>query len=93
MKAAAHIQLVPIGNSDSMREIDRAIDLIKSTPLEVEVGAFGTAVEGDLSTIEALVSDLLQMSFGNEFLLNVQYHVGETRLSNYEKVSKHRMPK
>lgn len=93
MKAAAHIQLIPIGNSESMHEIDRAIERIKSAPIEVEVGAFGTSVEGDLSTIEALVSDLLHMSHGNEFLLNVQYHLGETRLSNYEKVSKHRMLK
>lgn len=93
MKAAAHIQLIPIGNSALMNEIDRAIDLIKSTALEVEVGAFGTSVEGDLSTIEALISQLLRMSFGNEFLLNVQYHAGETRLSNYDKVSKHRIPK
>lgn len=74
-----------------METIDRAIHLIKSTSLQVEVGPFGTAVEGPLREIESLISQLLRFEHqSQEFLLNVQFHVGDSRLSNEEKTKKHK---
>lgn len=75
-----------------MAQIDRAIAVIKETNLSVEVGPFGTAVEGNLDDIKELVATLLDLfSEENETLLNLQFHTGKARLSNLEKVEKHRL--
>jgi uncharacterized protein YqgV (UPF0045/DUF77 family) len=73
-----------------MAAVDSAIALIQSSGLTYEVGPFGTSVEGPKSEIQKLIDDLLAVTACEEFLLNVQYHIGENRLTNEEKVSKFR---
>jgi uncharacterized protein YqgV (UPF0045/DUF77 family) len=73
-----------------MHSIDQAIALIKSySALAVEVGAFGTSVEGPKAEVIDLVTALMDLNEA-EFLINVQFHIGTHRLSNQEKVAKHR---
>ena len=75
-----------------MAQIDRAIAVLKESNLSVEVGPFGTAVEGEWTDIQDAVSRLVELfSEENETLLNLQYHFGDRRLSNAEKVEKHRL--
>lgn len=90
MKASINLQFVPLINGDRMGAIDRAIAVIKDSGLYCLVGPFGTAVEGSLEELESLVGMLLR-SPGNstEFLLYVQWHVGESALSIHEKIDKH----
>ena len=88
---SAQIQVVPLRHEDPMGTIDQAIAIIKSTNLNVEVGPFGTAVEGALNEIEDLISKLLRMpELQSEALINVQFHLGEDKLTNEQKTSKHR---
>jgi hypothetical protein len=47
-------------------------------------------VEGEASSIQELVHNLLKSTISKEFLLNVQYHVGTDKLSNADKVAKFR---
>jgi uncharacterized protein YqgV (UPF0045/DUF77 family) len=73
-----------------MVEVDAAIALIQDSGLSYEVGPFGTSVEGPKTAVQKLIDDLLSFTTCEEFLLNVQYHVGDDRLSNAEKVAKFR---
>lgn len=73
-----------------MAEVDAAIVHIQDSGLSYEVGPFGTSVEGPKIAVQNLIDDLLSLTTCKEFLINVQYHVGDDRLSNAEKVSKFR---
>ena len=90
MNISVHIQFIPLHSIQPMAAVDSAIALIQSSGLFYEVGPFGTSVEGPKSEIQNLIDDLLSMTVCKEFLLNVQYHTGENRLSNEEKVAKFR---
>tara|TARA_B100000497_G_scaffold118992_1_gene145848 strand:- start:1412 stop:1684 length:273 start_codon:yes stop_codon:yes gene_type:complete len=90
MSISAHVQFVPLQSREPLSIIDKAINCFKHSGLEYEVGAFGTSIEGERSAIQKLVQQLLSFDFCDEFLLNVQYHVGNNRLLNLEKVSKFR---
>ncbi|NCF54258.1 MAG: hypothetical protein GWP31_06300 [Bacteroidetes bacterium] len=87
---SANIQYIPLHTEDPMKAVDEAIALIQSAGISFEVGAFGTSVEGEASSIQELVHNLLKSTISKEFLLNVQYHVGTDKLSNADKVAKFR---
>lgn len=56
MKALAEIQVVPLGVGVSVRkEVMRAHELIRQSGLGVQLHAYGTNVEGELSTILATI--------------------------------------
>ena len=56
MKALAEIQVIPIGVGVSVRkEVKRAHEIIEASGLTVQLHAYGTNVEGDLSTILATI--------------------------------------
>lgn len=57
MRAAAELQVVPIGNGVSVRrEIARVVTLLKTYNLVVEPHASGTNFEGELADILAAVA-------------------------------------
>lgn len=87
---AANIQFIPLSDSNPMARVDEAISLIQSSGLAYEVGPFGTSVEGPIDRVNALILALQKLDNTQEFLLNVQYHVGDKRLSNSDKVAKFR---
>ena len=90
MNISAQIQFIPLHSTKPMAEVDAAIVLIQDSGLSYEVGPFGTSVEGPKTAVQNLIDDLLSLTTCKEFLINVQYHVGDDRLSNTEKVSKFR---
>ena len=90
MNISAQIQFIPLNATEPMRQVDAAIEIIQGSGLTYEVGPFGTSVEGPKATVQKLIDDLLSVTNCEEYLLNVQYHIGENRLSNEEKVAKFR---
>ena len=90
MTLSAYVQFIPLKSKEPLAIIDRAIECIKNSGLEHEVGPFGTSIEGDYSAVQKLIEELLSPSFCEEFLVNIQYHLGDSRLSNSEKISKFR---
>jgi len=90
MSLSAYVQFIPLKSKEPMSIIDIAIECIKNSGLEYEVGPFGTSVEGENSAVQKLIKELLSQRICEEFLVNVQYHVVASRLSNAEKVSKFR---
>lgn len=90
MNISAQIQFIPLLSTEPMAVVDTAIALIQNSGLTYEVGPFGTSVEGPQTAIQKLIDDLLSLTNCKEFLLNVQFHVGDDRLSNEEKVAKFR---
>ena len=90
MMISAQIQFIPLLATNPMAQVDIAIELIQNSGLAYEVGPFGTSVEGPKIQVQSLIDQLLSLNTCEEFLLNVQYHIGENRLSNEEKVAKFR---
>ena len=90
MMISAQIQFIPLHSTEPMVQVDAAIALIQDSGLSYEVGPFGTSVEGPKTAVQNLIDNLLTLTTCDEFLLNVQYHIGENRLSNEEKVAKFR---
>ena len=90
MMISAQIQFIPLLATEPMAQVDTAIELIENSGLTYEVGPFGTSVEGPEIQVQSLIDQLLSLNTCEEFLLNVQYHIGENRLSNEEKVAKFR---
>ena len=90
MTISAQIQFIPLHNDSPMDRVDEAIAIIQASGVRYSVGAFGTSVEGEQGAINELVLELQNLKTTSEFLLNVQYHLGENRLSNDEKVAKFR---
>ena len=90
MTISAQIQFIPLHNDSPMDRVDEAIAIIQASGLHCSVGPFGTSVEGEQGAINELVLALQNLKTTPEFLLNVQYHLGENRLSNDEKVAKFR---
>lgn len=59
MKATAEIQVIPIGVGVSVRkEVKRAHQIIEESGLTVTLHAYGTNVEGELSTIFDVVQQV-----------------------------------
>jgi uncharacterized protein YqgV (UPF0045/DUF77 family) len=90
MNISAQIQFIPLHATEPMAQVDTAIELIENSGLTYEVGPFGTSVEGPKIQVQSLIDQLLSLNTCEEFLLNVQYHIGENRLSNEEMVAKFR---
>lgn len=90
MSISANVQFIPLKSKEPMSIIDIAIECIKNSGLEYEVGPFGTSLEGENCAVQEVIKELLSQRICEEFLVNVQYHVGDSRLSNAEKVSKFR---
>jgi uncharacterized protein (TIGR00106 family) len=77
VKATAEIQVIPIGVGVSVRnEVKRAHEIIRSSGLEVQLHAYGTNVEGELSKILDTVK-LLHETLHSE---------GAVRLSTFVKI-------
>ena len=52
MRAVAEVQVIPIGVGVSVRrEVQRAHEILKAAGLTVQLHAYGTNVEGELSAI------------------------------------------
>ena len=90
MTISAQIQFIPLYSDSPMDRVDEAIAIIQASGVRYSVGPFGTSVEGEQGVINELVLELQNLKTTPEFLLNVQYHLGENRLSNDEKVAKFR---
>jgi uncharacterized protein YqgV (UPF0045/DUF77 family) len=90
MTISAQIQFIPLHSDSPMDRVDEAIAIIQASGVRYSVGPFGTSVEGEQGAINELVLELQNLKTTPEFLLNVQYHLGENRLSNDEKVAKFR---
>ena len=88
MTISAQIQFIPLDSDSPMDRVDEAIAIIQASGVRYSVGPFGTSIEGEQSVINELVLNLQNLKTTQEFLLNVQYHLGEHRLSNDEKVAK-----
>ena len=59
MKATAELQIVPIGKGVSVRrEILRVAEILKKQDFVVETHASGTNIEGELTTILAVVGEI-----------------------------------
>lgn len=91
----ASLQLVPMDEPDkAMPLIDEAIALLRQSGLHVEVGPFGTSIEGPYEQIMQLVHDLNQHMLQHsrhDWLLNLQLHLHPTKaVSMHAKTSKHR---
>ena len=57
MRALAEIQVIPIGSGVSVRrEVQRAHEVLRAAGLHVELHAYGTNVEGELTDILAAVA-------------------------------------
>ena len=77
MKAVAEIQVVPIGEGTSVREIvKRAVSIIRESGLKSETHGFGTNVEGELALILETI----------ETLHTRLHEEGTTRLVTYVKL-------
>ena len=90
MNISAQIQFIPLHATEPMAKVDAAIALIQGSGLAFEVGPFGTSVEGPKIQVQSLIDQLLSLTTCEEFILNVQFHIGENRLSNEQKVAKFR---
>ena len=84
MNISAQIQFIPT-SLRAWLEVDTAIELIENSGLTYKWGRFRTNVEGPKIQVLNLIDQLLSLTTCEEFLLNVQYHIGENRLSNEEK--------
>jgi len=59
MKATAELQVVPIGNGVSVRrEIERVMELLQDHDFIIEPHASGTNIEGDLTSILAVMAEI-----------------------------------
>ena len=77
MRAAAELQVVPIGQGVSVRrEIARVIEVLKTYDFLLEPHASGTNIEGELADILAAVAAIHQML----------HREGSVRLLSYLKI-------
>ena len=80
MKATAELQVVPIGKGVSVRqEIRRVVELLKGHELIVETHASGTNIEGDLTTILAIVREVHEILHSEGCVRLLSYLKLETR--------------
>jgi uncharacterized protein YqgV (UPF0045/DUF77 family) len=91
----ASIQFIPLdAGKPTYYWVDKAIEIIRNEGLTMEVGPFGTAVEGTREQIEMLVSHLneqMEAAGCPEWLLQTQWHIragGEVTIA--EKTRKYR---
>ena len=80
MKAAAELQVIPVGNGVSLRaEITRVVELLKNDRLILETHASGTNIEGELSDILSAVERVHEMLHKEGSIRIVSYLKLETR--------------
>jgi uncharacterized protein (TIGR00106 family) len=80
MKAAAELQVVPMGRGVSVRkEIARAVGLLTARGLIVEPHASGTNVEGELADILAAVAEVHEVLHREGCVRLLSYVKLETR--------------
>jgi uncharacterized protein (TIGR00106 family) len=59
MKATAEIQVIPLGTGVSLRkQVERAHGILADSGLNVQLHAFGTNVDGELSDILRLIEQI-----------------------------------
>ena len=71
------IQVLPINSSESYKLIDEAIEIINSSGLRYKVTPFNTVVEGQLSALQNLITEIQKRLFEldcEEGILNFQLH-------------------
>ena len=90
----ASIQVVPINNPEAIPFIDRAIDLIRQSGLEYEVGPFSTSVEGslpDFLNLTQKIRSAVHEAGLEEVLINIQIHShAQTHVRAKDKTQAHR---
>lgn len=92
---SASIQIVPIVQDRHPYEwVDEAIDIIKQSGIQAEVGPFATVIEGRyeevMNVIHSVNEHLLQREC-QEWIANVQLQVrSKEDITSFEKVEKHR---
>jgi uncharacterized protein (TIGR00106 family) len=65
MKATAEIQVIPLGTGVSVRrQVERAHGILADSGLNVQLHAFGTNVDGELSDILRLVEQIHETLHG-----------------------------
>jgi uncharacterized protein (TIGR00106 family) len=80
MKAAAELQLVPIGSGVSVRqEISRVVEMLRMHDFILETHASGTNIEGELSEILAAVRQIHETLHNEGSIRLVSYLKLETR--------------
>lgn len=93
---SASVQLVPVmpGVQHPYQWIDEVIELIQSSGLKYEVGAFSTTIEADYKSVMGVIDKINQYLLSKscpEWLLNVQIQVrSDADITAAEKVEKHR---
>jgi uncharacterized protein (TIGR00106 family) len=81
MKATAELQVVPIGQSVSVRQqILRVVGLLDGRGFIVETHASGTNIEGELAEILAAVQEVHQVLHQDGCVRLVSYLKLETRI-------------
>ncbi len=80
MKATAELQVIPIGQSVSVRaEIARVVTLLEGHDFLIETHASGTNVEGDLHEILSAVAQIHEVLHAEGTVRIVSYLKLETR--------------
>lgn len=80
MKATAELQVVPIGQSVSVREeITRVVKCLQKYEFILETHASGTNIEGDLQDVLAAVGEIHQLLHEHGTVRLVSYLKLETR--------------
>lgn len=91
----ASIQFIPLdAGKPTYYWVDKAIEVIRRHGLVMEVGPFGTAVEGTREEIETLlrnVNDEMEAAGCPEWLLQIQWHIrAGSAVTIAEKTERHR---
>jgi len=91
---SASIQLVPLTQDRHPYEwVDEAIEVIKQSGIQYEVGPFATVVEGkynEVMNVINLISEFLYEKNCTEWISNVQIQIrSNADITSLEKVQKH----
>lgn len=91
---SASIQLVPLAQDRHPYEwVDEAIEVIKQSGIQYEVGPFATVVEGrysEVMNVINLINEFLYEKNCTEWISNVQIQIrSKTDITSLEKVQKH----
>lgn len=81
MKATAELQIVPLGQSVSVRkEIRRVVELLRGHGFILETHASGTNIEGELSNILAAVEQIHEVLHAEGSVRLISFLKLETRI-------------
>lgn len=91
---SASIQIVPLAQDRHPYEwVDEAIEVIKQSGIQYEVGPFATVVEGkynEVMNVINLINEFLYEKNCTEWITNVQIQIrSNTDITSLEKVQKH----